>query len=173
MAHAATNSDQKSLGTFGLWSTYTYNDGNQPVCYMVKTSHFPKSKTFKRGTAYVMITHRPAEGSKDVFSYKSGYNFKPVNDVKVRVGKSEFSLFTDKDTAWSRDTATDHALATAIRNGKSMIVTGVPAKQGITPVTDTLDLKGAAEAYYAIGKACGLDVEVPKAAATPHKKHNK
>ncbi len=166
----AQSGAQKSLGTFGVWQAYSYKDGDQPVCYMVKAAHFPKSKKFKRGTAYLMITHRPAENSKDVVNYTSGYNFKPATDVAVHIGKNTFDLFTQKDTAWSRDPKTDHALAAAIRNSPNMKTTGTPAQTGMGTITDTLDLRGATAAYQAIGKACGIAVETPVKMTSTRKK---
>jgi hypothetical protein len=177
-ALAIAGSAQKSLGTFGVWQTYSYTDGDQPVCYMVKPAHIPapKNKKFKRGAAYLMITHRPGENSKDVVSYTSGYNFKSPSDVTVHIGKDTFDLFTQKDSAWSRDTKTDHALVAAIRSNGFMKVVGSPA-QNVSVITDTLDLKGSAAAYQAIGKACGLELENPpktpaKQGLAAKKKHN-
>lgn len=165
-AFAQSGGAQKSLGTFGGWRAYTYTENNQPVCYMVETIHFAPSKKLKRALAYLMITHRPAENSKDVISYTSGYNFKAASDVAVTIDKKTFSLFTQKSTAWSRDPATDRAIAAAMQNSKSMKLSGVPAAKGVSAVTDTLDLKSAATAYKAIGKACGLETEPPSKPVT-------
>ena len=164
---------QKSLGTFGLWQTYSYNENNQQVCYMVKAAHFPSTKQFKRGASYLMITHRPSENSDDVISYNAGYNYKPAADVKVTIGKDSFSLFSQKDTAWSRDTKTDHLIATAISHSDYMKVSGVPAQKGASNITDTLDLKGSHAAYDAISKACGLEQEAPPKGQAPHPKKAK
>ncbi|HEU0118233.1 MAG TPA: hypothetical protein VFR09_06320 [Alphaproteobacteria bacterium] len=161
-ALAATASAQKPLGTFGAWQTYSYNEGGQPVCYMVKAAKIPapKNKKFRRGPAFLMITHRPSENSTDVVSYTAGYNLKPSSDVKVTIGRASFDLFSQKDAAWSRDAHTDHLLATAIRSNTNMKIVGIPA-QNVSAITDTLDIKGAAQAYQAIGKACGLEQETP------------
>ncbi len=153
-ALAQPNNAQKSLGAFSSWHAYSYNEKAGPVCYMTKTIHFSVSKKFKRGSTYLMITHRPGEGSKDVVSYISGYVFKPTSDVKVTIDKKTFSMFTQKDTAWSRDPATDRAIAAAIRTGKNMKVSGIPAAKGTHIVSDTIDLKGAPSAYASISKAC-------------------
>ena len=161
-ALAATASADKTLGTFGQWQASSSTTNNQPVCYMTLTKAFPKIGKTKRGTAYLMITHRPSEGSSDVVSYTSGYVFKAIDDVTLKIGKDDFSLFTQKDTAWARDTRTDHAIAAAIKANKVMTITGSPAAKGAKPVTDKIDLTGADKAYAAIGKACGLLKEAPK-----------
>jgi len=158
-----TKDTQKFLGSFGDWRAYSSNDDNRPACYMALTQHFLSTKKLKRGPAYLTITHRPTEGSTDVVSFMPGYNFKPGSDAKARFGATEFDLFTQDSTAWTRDAHTDHALTAAIRAHDSMTLTGIPAAKGATAVTDKLNLKGAADAYRAIGKACGIKVDAPKA----------
>jgi len=161
-AHAA---GPKALGQSGFWSSYSLVDGKQPICYMTIKAKPPEAKGAKapkRGEVVLMITHRPGENSTDVVSYTAGLKFKPGTDVTAKIGEKSFSLFTQGDTAWSHDAASDHAMAQAIRLGSSMTVSGVSASGA--PVADTLNLKGAAGAYATIGKACGLKVEEPKQA---------
>lgn len=159
---AKSSETQKSLGTFGAWKAYTYEEKKQPICYMIQPiKNHVKNKRFMRSNAYFMITHRPAESSKDVISYTAGYNFKPTSEVKLNIDKNIYNLFTAKDTAWSRFAGTDHAIATAIRNGKSISLTGLPDTKikELASVKDTLDPKGALAAYKAISKACGVQIE--------------
>lgn len=157
---AESGGTPKLLGTFGNWKAFSYG-GEKPVCYMTLATQV-QSKTFKRGETYLMITHRPAENIKDVVSYTAGYSFKSPSDVTVDAGKKSFDLFTQKDTAWSRDPTTDHALASAIRGNAKIKLTGTPAGKNAKPVSDTIDLKGASAAYQAINKACGYPVEETK-----------
>jgi Invasion associated locus B (IalB) protein len=168
-AQAKATDPQRPLGTFGNWHTFAFAEHDQQVCYMALVKTPPVNKKFKRSVIRLMITHRPAEGSKDVISYSPGYMFKPESTVTVRAGGKTFDLFTTKDTAWARDAMTDHAIAMAIHGGKGMTLAGAPLQKGIPTVTDTLDLKGAPEAYRAIGKACGLEVEAEKPAKTTKK----
>jgi hypothetical protein len=162
-ASAKDETAQKSLGSFGKWRAYTFDENDQTVCYMALSVAAPATGKIKRGPKRLIITHRPAEGSKDVISYAPGYTFKPDSVLTIRIGAKSFDLFTTKDTAWARDAGTDRALAASIRVAKSMAATGTPALRGAKPVTDTLQLDGAAKAYQAIGKACGLEVEEKKA----------
>ncbi|MDD5586697.1 MAG: invasion associated locus B family protein [Alphaproteobacteria bacterium] len=155
----------KDLGKSGLWAAYRMPEGGQPVCYMSLTVSPPQAKKQKgrRGDITLMITHRPADNSTDVVSYTAGMKFKPASEAAVTIGSQKFGLFTQGDTAWSRDASTDHALAAAIRNGASMSVTGVSAQDAL--IAETLSLKGAFAAYVLINKACGLPV--PEAPKTP------
>jgi hypothetical protein len=146
----------EALGVFGSWRAFKANEQGQPVCYMTLTTRFADKGKFHRGDAMLTITHRPREGSKDVLSYMPGYNFKPMSDVDLRVGKASYDLFTTQDTAWSRDAATDHKIAAALRTASTVTITGRPGKKGVAAQTDKFVLKGAGEAYHAIGKACGV-----------------
>lgn len=178
---AKKTTDTHQIGAFGHWRTYRIIEKNEPVCYMTLTAQFPKNQKFHRGNAFLTITHRPTENSKDVVSYTAGYNYKPSSDATLRIGKYNFNLFTSQDTAWSRDAATDHKIAAAIQNFPSLTITGTPAKKPTTTFTDKFTLKGAGEAYRSISKACGIEVpEKPKptpvkppakTAAARHKKH--
>jgi hypothetical protein len=166
---------EKALGTFGNWRAYASNDDKRPVCSMALAQRIPATKGFKRGASYLMITHRPTEGSTDVVSYISGYNFKTGSDAKAHVGTVDFDMFTQDNTAWTREASTDHKLAAAIRSHDSLIFTGTPAAKGMAVTTDKLNLKGSADAYRAIGKACGIKTEAPmkpkaKTKAMPAKK---
>lgn len=174
--NAYAESKPQSLGVFGSWHTFMVTENRQPVCYMSLTNR-PSAQTatpsivdkwaskkptkpIKRGDALLMITHRPSEGSKDVVSYSAGTKLKPASEAKILIGKKEFDLFTQNDTAWSRDAATDHALAVAIKDASSMTFNGETVKE--EPFADTISIKGAGQAYKAISKACGIPVEEDK-----------
>lgn len=157
------------LGTFGLWRAYQITEHNQPVCYMSLIARFPKNQKFRRGDANLTITHRPTENSKDVVSYTAGYNYKPMSDATLHIGKNSFSLFTSQDTAWSRDAATDHKIAAALQSAPSLTISGTPARKNAVVLTDKFSLKGAAEAYHSISKACGVEATPKPAAAAPPK----
>lgn len=162
----------KSLGVFGAWTAYALTENGQKTCYMVARAHAGKSK-IKRGPAWLTITDRPGENSRDVISYTSGYNYKAGSDADMRIGKNSFSLFTQQDTAWARDTLTDHQIAAAILKAPGLSVTGIPAAKGAKSVTDVIDLKDAAAAHHAIGKACGMEPETVSKPAPAKKKKTK
>ena len=108
----------------------------------------------KRDDVYVLITHRPGEGSKNVFSYITGYTYKPTSDAIATIGKQSFALFTQNNTAWAPDAQTDNKLAKSIQGGSKMVVVGTSSRG--TKTTDTFSLSGTTAAYKAISKACGL-----------------
>ena len=108
----------------------------------------------KRGDIYALITHRPADKTKDVFSYVTGYPYKSSSEVTVKANGRTHRLFTQDSTAWAADAAADKALIADIRRGSDMVVKGT-SKRG-TLTTDTFGLKGSTKAYKAISDECGL-----------------
>ena len=143
----------KDLGTFNDWKAVSYEENGQKVCYMSSRPKKLEPKGKVRGDAYILITHRPAEKSYNVVSIAAGYVYQKGSEVNVKVGPTGFTLFTDGDTAWARDEATDKSLSNAIRNGKGMVIKGTSARG--TKTTDTYSLSGAGDAFSAIGEACG------------------
>lgn len=154
LASAAQASDPKPIGTFGKWVAYTFKEDGKKVCYMAGKPVKSEGNYKKRGDIYALITHRPSEGSKNVFSYITGYTYKPTSDAIASIDAQKFALFTQGNTAWAPDAQTDNRLAKAIQKGSEMVVTGTSSRG--TKTTDTFDLKGSTAAYRAISKACGL-----------------
>lgn len=147
-------SEPKLLGTFGDWSAYTFDENGNKVCYMASQPKKEQGNYSRRGDIFALITHRPAEGTKNVFSYITGYTYKAQSDVTVQVNGQKFTLFTQKDMAWTPDDSSDTKLATAIKKGSKMVVKGTSSRGTLT--TDTFSLKGSTSAHDAISKACGI-----------------
>lgn len=136
------------------WTAYVLQEGGGKICYMVSQPTDKKGNYSSRGDIFALITHRPKENTRDVFSYISGYSYKDGSETTVTLDGKKFNLFTQDDTAWAPDAETDSKLAAAIKNGSKMVVQGTSSRGTLT--TDTFSLKGATAAYKAINKACGL-----------------
>lgn len=146
--------DPEVIGEFDDWISYVYTEDGSKVCYMVSKPKKEEGNYTKRGAVYALVTHRPAEKSKNVFSFVAGYSYKPNSEVTVNIGNQRFKLFTQNETAWAPDSAIDNKLVAAIRGGSQMVVSGI-SSQG-TATTDTFGLKGSTAAYTAISKECGI-----------------
>lgn len=146
-------SEPRLIGTFGDWSAYSFTENGNKVCYMASQPKTAVGNYTQRGDIFALITHRPAEKTKDVFSYITGYPYKPGSEVTIQTNGRNFKLFTQDDTAWAADAAADSALSYAIREGSKMIVKGT-SKRG-TLTTDTFGLKGSSKAYAKISEECG------------------
>lgn len=150
----AMASEQKEIGKFGVWSAYVFEENGSNVCYMAAKPTKAEGKYSKRGDIVAMITHRPAEGTKNVFSYMAGYGYKKGSDVEVMIDGKKFTLFTQNDMAWAADAGADASIASAVQKGSKLIVKGVSSRG--TQTKDTFSLKGSTKAYEAISKACGV-----------------
>ena len=151
---SAQASEARLLSTHGAWSAYVFTENGQKVCYMASQPQKHEGNYTRRGEIFAIITHRPAEKSKNVFSYTAGYPYRTGSDVRVRVNGRNFTLFTQGDNAWTPDAKTDNDLADAIRRGSTMVVTGTSQRGTLT--TDTFSLRGSAAAHNAISRECGM-----------------
>ncbi|MBF0307021.1 MAG: invasion associated locus B family protein [Alphaproteobacteria bacterium] len=143
-AAAATD----SLGTFGDWQAYAYAEKGGKVCYAASS---PKAAGKRK--AFLTVTHRLSDKTRDVVQVASGFVYKKGSAVEVVVdGFNKFPLFTDGDGAWAATPEADRALVGAMLKGKTLTVSGVPATGAAT--TDSYSLNGFKPAKDAIDKAC-------------------
>jgi hypothetical protein len=158
LPHAARAAETaRALGSFGdadaKWTAYVAMEGGNKVCYIAGQPKKSAGDYKKRGQIFALVTHRPSEGSKNVFSFVSGYDYKPQSDATVTIDKQTITLFTQNDTAWAPDAATDQKIATALRHGSTMTIKGGSAHGAAT--VDTFALKGSGDALKMIDKECG------------------
>lgn len=152
-AAQANASEPKLIATHGVWSAYVFEENGNKVCYMASKPKKAEGNYSKRGDIFALITHRPGEKSKNVFSYITGYTYKTNSEVTIMVDSQRFTLFTHKGMAWTDTAEMDNKLATAIRKGSKMVVKGTSSRGTLT--TDTFSLSGSGSAHKAINKACG------------------
>ncbi len=155
IANSVQSSEPELLGQHGDWTAYTFMENNGKVCYMVSQPKKDEGNYTKRGDIFALITHRPAEGSKNVFSYIAGYTYKTGSEVTVKINDQSFKLFTQDDSAWASDQSTDNQLAEAIKRGSTLVVQGTSSRGTLT--TDTFGLKGSSAAHKAISETCGVN----------------
>ncbi len=154
MATSAMAQTPTLIGNYGDWAAYSFTEGGNKVCYMVSQPTKAQGNYTKRGDIFALVTHRPSENTKNVFSYITGYTYKSGSDVTVDVNNQKYTLFTQNDMAWTPDQSTDNRLTESIRQGSNMVVKGESSRG--TKTTDTFSLKGSGGAHDAINKACGL-----------------
>ncbi len=153
-AAPAQAADPTELGTFGKWSAFVFTEDGNKVCYMASEPDKDEGDYKARGKIYALVTHRPAEGTKNVFSYITGYPYKAGSDATVKIDSTTYTLFTQDETAWAPDASTDNKITDSIRKGSKMVVKGT-SKRG-TLTTDTFSLSGSGAAHDAISKECGI-----------------
>jgi hypothetical protein len=142
------------LGGSQNWNAYFYVAKAGKVCYLAGHPSKSEPASLKRNDVDALVTHRPAEKTTNVVSFVAGYLFKEGSDAELEVDGQKFNLFTDKDTAWARDAATDKAIVAAMTKGRSLVIKGNSIRGSST--TDIYTLAGFGEALALIDKACGV-----------------
>lgn len=140
------------MATHGDWEVYVFYEGDNKVCYMASQPKLKEGNYTKRDEPFALITHRPAENTRDVFSYITGYSYKAGSEAIVTIDGADYALFTQNETAWGPDVETDKKLSRAIRDGSKMLVTGVSSRG--THTTDTFSLSGSGKAYERLSSEC-------------------
>ena len=151
---ATNGAKAERLGDAQGWSAFAETDKNAKACYLVGRPVKSEPDNLKRGDVYVYVTHRPAEKSFNVVSFAAGYPYKDATDAELTVDTRKFALFTNKESAWSRDAATDKAVVDAMAKAKQALLKGISARG--TATTDTYSLDGFAPMLAQIDKACGV-----------------
>lgn len=145
--------EPRLVGTFGDWSAYVYTDGDSKVCFMSSQPSKSEGKYATRGEIFAMVTNRPKEGTKNVFSFVAGYDYKPEAGASLKIDSDTVLLFTQGDTAWAPDAENDEKISKLIRSGSKMSVEGTSARG--TKTIDNFSLKGSGAAHDLITKECG------------------
>ena len=151
---AAQAGEPRMISSHGDWAAYVFDEDGNKVCYMASKPKKDEGDYTKRGEIFALLTHRPAEGSKDVFSYIAGYSYKAGSDATIEIDGERFVMFTQDDTAWAPDAETDAKLSHSIRKGSKMVVKGTSSRG--TQTTDTFGLSGSSAAYDKISDECRL-----------------
>jgi hypothetical protein len=142
------------LGDSQGWEAYTDNAKGGKICYLIGKPSKSEPPSAKRAMVTARVTHRPGEKRTNEVSFDAGYVFKEGSDADLVVDGKSFSLFTSKDTAWTRDPGTDKQVVEALAKGRQAVISGVSARG--TKTTDTYALAGFSQALTEIDAACGV-----------------
>ena len=133
-------------GQYGQWTAATYGQGHDKVCYAFT---MPQSSTpAMQDRGKVMLTVSQRQSSSNEVSVTSGYDYPRDAKVKLTVGSSVFSFYTQRNVAFAADGA---GAVTAFKIGNAAQVTSSGPHGDIT---DQFSLAGFSAAYDAIVKAC-------------------
>ncbi len=139
----------KSIGTFADWQAATHEEGGQLTCYAFVRGSAPSVVMPGRGEVVLTVTERPG-AARDAVAVSAGYTMPASATPTLQVDATKLELYTDgKRSAFARD---GHAAVTAMGRG-SRATFHAPAPRG-PEVSDGFSLRGFAQAYAAILKAC-------------------
>jgi hypothetical protein len=143
-----------SIGSFKQWNAYTSTEADGKMCFVA--SQPTESKYSKavsgRDPVFFMITIIPAKNIRNEASTIIGYPFADNAKVTVNVDGNQFTMFTDKDSAWIENPSQETGLIEAMRKGTQMTVEGTSRRGTVS--TDSYSLSGITAALEAIAKEC-------------------
>jgi len=142
----------KSLGTFKMWSTMSFDEDDKIVCMMWSQPEDSEGDYKKRGEIFVFVTHRPGDREMNKVSFETGYTFKKSTEVRVTIDGQAYTLYTEGSTAWSFSGKDDARMVKAMRAGVNMVMEGTSSRG--TQTRDTYSLSGFTAAHNSINKAC-------------------
>lgn len=142
------------LGAWSNWSAWELKLQSAKECFAYAEPEHSEGSYTRRGTVSVAVTHRPSQRIKAEVSIAAGYPYQEGSEVKLLVDEQIFTLFTNGENAFARDSAADATLVEAMKRGRRMIVQGVSRRGTLTK--DTYSLSGFTRSYQAISRACRL-----------------
>ena len=148
----ANAAEPKKISEKRDWAAYTFSGEAGKVCYIASAPKKQRGKYKKRGQPYALVTNRPKQKINGEVNFIAGYNFKKGSEVKVKINKKSFKLFTQQDGAWSANPELDAKLVKAMKGGNRMVVYGTSSRG--TKTTDTYSLSGFTAMKKRIDKAC-------------------
>lgn len=143
------------LGTFRDWNVYKFEDPeqDQTICYIASEPKKQEGNYTRRDPPALLVTRRSNPEVVDEVSVQPGYSYAEGSEVEVEVDRrSDYSLFTRGEHAWTKTRQDDQALINSMRRGTNLTVRGTSVKN--TYSLDTYSLLGFTAAYEAMVAAC-------------------
>jgi hypothetical protein len=135
----------KSIGKFEDWTAATHTESGQVVCYAFTRVQSSAPALAGRGAVVLTVTERAS--GRDAVAIEAGFAYAPNASVTLQVDQAGLEFYTAGRNAFARD---GKAAVAAFSKGSRAIARSPVPKE----VTDTFSLKGFAQAYAAIEKAC-------------------
>ena len=150
---ALAAAEQTFVANYRAWSLFTYQDGNDRMCFIASEPTRKDGNYTRRGDPALLVTRLPGQADSSEVSMQPGYTFQDGSTVRVVVdGNQSFELFTQGEYAWTRGAADDQALIAAMRAGIELTARGTSSRE--TWSEDTYSLLGFTAAYTAMQQAC-------------------
>jgi invasion protein IalB len=151
---AAGANQPKLIEQFGDWGAYSGGRAGAKVCFALAkpSSSQTNPPNRPRDPAYFFLTSRPADNVRNEVSVVIGYPFRPNSEATAEVGATKFSMYTESDGAWIKDSSEEARLVDAMRKSPELVIKGVSGRG--TQTTDRYSLKGLSQALDRINQEC-------------------
>lgn len=134
------------LGVFGAWGAFRDPDR----CYAIAQPEIAGARAAWR--PFASVGTFPRTGQRNSLHIRLSHARDRATRVTMSVGERRFSLVANGTDAWAPDRASERAVVSAMRSGRSMSIETI-ASNG-RPFADVYRLDGAATAIDAATLAC-------------------
>lgn len=149
---AAWAQTPKAIKQHKAWGAYTYNDARAgKLCYILSIPTVKEPSDRDHGDVFFLVSQKPDGSQQFQPQIEVGYPLKDKADVIVNVDGKPFKMFSQGNTAWMSDIGQEPALVEAMRNGRTMKVSGVSVRN--TQTSYTFSLSGVTAALKEVA-AC-------------------
>ncbi|KAA0917789.1 hypothetical protein FLO80_06045 [Aquicoccus porphyridii] len=94
----------------------------------------------RRGSILLMAFYRPEADVAGQITFTGGYPFASGSTVNLNIDGTEFELFTEGEWAWPASASDDAKILTAMKRGRSAVLTARSSRG--TTTEDTFSLSG-------------------------------
>jgi len=152
----AQEESTNQVATETAWSVFEDNDPRE--CWAVSSptkvvnTKDGRVVEVRRGEILLMAFYRPDAGVDGQLTFTGGYPFESGSTVNVKIGDTEYELFTEGEWAWPASTADDAKIITAMKRGTDAVLTARSSRG--TTTKDTFSLLGFTAAVEEAEKRC-------------------
>lgn len=140
------------LGTFDDWKALMSGQARQKVCYALAQPKDRKPATLKRDPAFLFISNRMADGTKNEIAFRLGFATKAGQDGTLTIGSQNFALLANAESAFLKNPAQEAAAIEAMKRAGEFTVKVASVRGNET--TDRYSLKGFGKALERMQKEC-------------------
>lgn len=141
----------KPIKQHKAWGAYTYDDARAgKICYILSIPTVKEPTDRDHGDVFFLVSQKPDGSANYEPQVEVGYPLKVEAGVTVNIDGKEFKMFAQGNNAWLSDVSQEPALVEAMRNGRSMKVSGQSTRG--TQTTYTYSLSGVTAALAEVAK---------------------
>lgn len=148
----ATPGQPAMLGTFGNWGAFASDTPKGRICYALSQPKERLPANLKRGAAYIFISTRPSEKVRNEVSFVLGFPPKEGADGQLTIGRTNYAIKTQGETAWLKNSADDAAVVELLKKTPRANLK-LTSRRG-NELTDAYVTNGLTQALEQVKKAC-------------------
>ena len=148
---AAIAQTPKPIKQHKAWGAYTYNDARAgKICYILSIPTVKEPSDRDHGDVFFLVSQKPDGSAAFEPQVEVGYPLKADVGVTVNVDGKTFKMFAKGNNAWMTNVSEEPTLVAAMRNGRTMKVSGQSTRG--TNTSYTYSLSGVTAALNEVAK---------------------